>query len=159
MRVGSIAAPDAHMVGQHREKLCPSNDRSLPAVAASWRGSRRARAGESLPYRPSRNNAWAPSSRCANNHVIAFSSIQRCASTFEPKPGMCSRLPLGQATRTYHPIADVSGRASKAGFELGFGTDIDIRASSPCPDVLTSRRGFLSTAAMRQVKPRGVRSM
>jgi len=33
---------------------------------------------------------------CADNHVGAFSSIQRCASCFEAKPGIWIRLPLSK---------------------------------------------------------------
>jgi hypothetical protein len=54
---------------------------------------------------------------CSDSHAFAFCSIQRTASRWETKPGMCSRLPCGQTTRTYHPFADDKLRASKAGFE------------------------------------------
>ena len=53
----------------------------------------------------------------SDSHAFAFSSIQRTASRRDTKPGMCSRLPCGQTTRTYHPCADDKLRASKAGFE------------------------------------------
>jgi hypothetical protein len=54
----------------------------------------------------------------SDNHAGAFPSIQHCASCCEMKPGIWSRFPLGQATRTYHPQADLRRRASKAGFEF-----------------------------------------
>ena len=61
-------------------------------------------------------NASVPISR-SDSHAFAFSSIQRAASRCDTKPGMCSRLPCGQTTRTYHPCADDKLRASKAGFD------------------------------------------
>jgi hypothetical protein len=54
----------------------------------------------------------------SDSHDRALTSIHRCASCCVTKPGMWSRLPSGHATRTYHPRADFSGRASNAGFEL-----------------------------------------
>ena len=49
-----------------------------------------------------------------------FRTQHCCASRCETKPGIWSRLPLSQATRTYHPEADVRGRASKVGFGFRF---------------------------------------
>jgi hypothetical protein len=127
--------------------------RMLPSVIGRIGSSERGIGGHSIPGRdgapePAWNGGYAPHHRfveasgtapagetakrssgallCADNHVGAFSSIQRCASCFEAKPGIWNRLPLTQATRTYHPEADVRRRASKAGFGLGFGTDIDM---------------------------------
>jgi hypothetical protein len=57
--------------------------------------------------------------RRSDSHVGALASIHRCASCWLTKPGIWSRLPSGHATRTYHPEADLRGRASKAGLELG----------------------------------------
>jgi hypothetical protein len=58
----------------------------------------------------------------SDNQAGALPSIQRCASCCVTKPATCSRLPLGQATRTYHPEADLRGRASNAGFVLTSST-------------------------------------
>jgi hypothetical protein len=66
----------------------------------------------------------------SDNHAGAFPSIQHCASCCEMKPGIWSRLPLGQATRTYHPQADLRRRASKAGFEFGSSMIRNLRDST-----------------------------
>jgi len=106
--------------------------RMLPSVIGRIGSSERGIGGHSIPGRdgapePAWNGGYAPHHRfveasgtapagetakrssgallCADNHVGAFSSIQRCASCFEAKPGIWNRLPLTQATRTYHPEA------------------------------------------------------
>ena len=56
---------------------------------------------------------------CSETHARDFVSIHRNASCCETKPGMWSRLPWAHATRTYHPGADFSRRASKAGSAFG----------------------------------------
>jgi hypothetical protein len=60
--------------------------------------------------------------RRSDTQAGALPSIQRCASCCVTKPGTCSHLPLGQPTRTYHPEADLRGRASRTGFELDSST-------------------------------------
>ena len=68
-----------------------------------------------LPYRPTRNNAWARGSRklpgrcpcCADNHVVAFSSIHRCASLGGDRP-------LGTGLRL-DPKWSLSGVLEEAG--------------------------------------------
>jgi len=71
----------------------------------------------------------------SDNQAGALPSIQRCASCWVTKPGTWSCLPLGQVTRTYHPDADLRGRASKVGFELG---SVIIGASPLWPDHRTA---------------------
>jgi hypothetical protein len=87
-------------------------------------GRRRVHISVSVNRRPTydavtrRPNASGALQR-SDKHAGALPSIHRCASCCVTKPGIWSRLPLGQATWTYHPRVDVRGRASKAGFEFG----------------------------------------
>jgi hypothetical protein len=91
---------------------------ATPSPSASRNLSSRSPTYDAVAKRPNASGALQRS----DNQAGALPSIQRCASCCVTKPGTCSRLPLGQATRTYHPEADLSGRASKAGFVLSSST-------------------------------------
>src|SRR5260370_38488904 len=64
------------------------------------------------------------------NAAGARPSIEGCASCCVTKPKIASRLPGGEATRTYHPEADMRRRASKPGFELGSSLIITFTTSA-----------------------------
>jgi hypothetical protein len=85
---------------------------SNPIIAPTWISSN---AYDAAARRPNTADVL----RRSESHPGALTSIHRCASCCVTKPGMWSCLPLGHATRTYHPRADFSERASNAGFELG----------------------------------------
>jgi hypothetical protein len=74
---------------------------------------------------------------CSDNHAGAFPSIQRCASCWETKPGIWSRLPLGQATRTYHPEAELRRCVSNAGFEFSLSMTRNFHDDHPAGKAYT----------------------